>query len=743
MKFIRHFSQRYVDWVIKLGRFKFSLLGFVILGIFALSAQIFFNHLFIGKTYWEDILRSIAFGLISAPFFIYFFNLLVERLELSRQHLFFANQQLNKNIDELNQANTHIEQQANLLTSLLNASPDLIFYHTSKGELLDCNQAYERLTGKTKQDLRKIKISEMFPINIAKEMFEKDQEILTNNKGSSDEYWLEYPNGYSACFEIRKVPYFDHINHRHCLMGFGRDITERKHYQDVIEKTSRDKTTLMTTISHELRTPLNGIIGLSRILLDGTLNQEQRNYLQTIHVSAVSLGQIFNDIIDLEKLDSSRIELTPQPTDFMAWINDINNFALLITNQKKLNFCMQCAKDLPSYLDIDNIRLSQILWNLINNAVKFTPKGKITLKIERVSDKEIRFILTDTGIGIAPEELEKIFTMYYQVNTHNDGRKYLGSGIGLSVAKRIAKLMNGDLTAQSEIGKGATFTLTIQVKEIESIIENPLPKVEIPLNILLVEDIEMNIIVAKSVLEKLGYQVDVAINGQQAIKKFEQQHYDLILLDIQLPDMTGFDIAQSLRQKYQEGIYDYLPPLIALTANVMKNKAEYLAQGMDDVLHKPLSLKELNQCLLTFFAEDALPLSTAQPKAVQSAVENQQLDPALFDLALIDELNAMLGTEFLHNNLSLFQQSMPTYLQELENVYQQYLHNQADKKQVTNTAHKIKGATASIGLKRLQEIAQLAQQDESEQWEHHIQDWIDSLQKHWQRDCEMLHQYFD
>lgn len=563
MKNLKYFAQKYVDWVIRLGRIRFSLLGVCILAVVALLTQIVVSLIFIGTIYWQDVARSIIFGLFSAPFVLYFFTLLVEKLEKSRLDL------------------------AKLVDNLRN---------------------------------------------------EVSERILAERKLSV------------ALSEI--------------------------------EKTSQDKTALMTTISHELRTPLNGIIGLSQILLDDKLTEQQRNYLKTINVSAISLTHIFSDIIDLEKIDANRIELHYQPTNLCSFLNDITNFATLMAAQRKLKFELACDKDLPDWLMLDSARLSQILWNLINNAVKFTPAGKIKLKVSRLTDDTFSFALSDTGVGIAKGELDKIFTMYYQVQETD--HKPIGSGIGLAVSKAIAGLMGGDLTVESQLHQGATFTLTLQAKAVEKPAESE-SNVPNTLTILLVEDIEVNIIVAKSVLEKLGYCVDVAMTGKEAIQKFEQNYYDLVLLDIQLPDMSGFTIAQYLREKYEQGVYDFLPPLIALTANIMQSKTEYQKQGMDDVLRKPLSLEALVNCLSDYFGDE---LNTKIIKK-SSFVEFSALSDVL-NMELLVELNDILGKEFIGKNLLLFKQTMPSYVNELLDSYEQYKQDSAVKKDLLSNVHKIK-----------------------------------------------------
>lgn len=201
----------------------------------------------------------------------------------------------------------------------------------------------------------------------------------------------------------------------------------------------------------------------------------------------------------------------------------------------------------------------------------------------------LHFEVEDSGIGIPQDELDKIFAMYYQVKDSHGGKPATGTGIGLAVSRRLAKNMGGDITVTSEQGKGSTFTLTIHAPSVAEEVDDAFDEDDMPLpalNVLLVEDIELNVIVARSVLEKLGNSVDVAMTGKAALEMFKPGEYDLVLLDIQLPDMTGLDISRELTKRYPR---EDLPPLVALTANVLKDKQEYLNAGMDDVLSKPLS----------------------------------------------------------------------------------------------------------------------------------------------------------
>ncbi|MGX3066255.1 ATP-binding protein [Ursidibacter arcticus] len=730
MKNLKQYGQNYVNWVLRLGKGWAALLGLVVLAVFAIVVQMLLSLIFTGDIQANDIFRSIAFGLISAPFVLYFYNLIVEKLERSRMRLEQSLEDLSLLREQDARLNVELEQKAEFLRSFFDASPDLVFYRDEQGHFLGSNKAMELLTGKTEKELINLMPADVYSDETAKLIMSTDKETLDTNMGVTYEQWIRYPNNKLACFEIRKVPYYDRVQDRHCIMGFGRDITERKRYQEVIEKNSRDKTTLMATISHELRTPLNGIIGLSRILLEGELSEQQREYLKTINVSAVSLGHIFSDIIDLEKIDSRRIELFRSEIEFSQLISNISHFANLMAEQKKIKFHIEYDHDLPPFIYVDNARLSQILWNLVSNAVKFTPAGgDIYLKVVRYDQDHFGFILRDTGIGIKKSDQRKIFAMFYQVESE-DGKKAIGSGIGLAISKRIAKLMGGDLTVESKPNEGATFTLTIQANEVSAKQEMSINKHA--LQVLLVEDIEVNIVVAKAMLNKFGCDVDVAMTGAEAFELFDKNSYDLLLLDIQLPDMTGFEIAQKLRERYENGDVDYLPLLVALTANIMQTKTEYQQQGMDDILRKPLSLEALADCLNRHFDEGFLENSSENRPLVAS----QRADNQAFDCRILGELVEVMGKKAVLANFELFAKLMPDYLNYLNQYLQQWqqTNDEQQRKATADEAHKIKGALASVGLIKLQKVAQLAQTDNGEEWQQHITEWVAQLQQNWQAD---------
>lgn len=768
MKQLRLLAQYYVDLMMKLGLVRFSMLLALALVVLAIVVQMAVTMVLHGQVESIDVIRSIFFGLLITPWAVYFLSVVVEQLEESRQRLsrlvqkleemrerdLSLNVQLKDNIAQLNQeiavrekaeaelqetfgqlkieikereeTQIQLEQQSSFLRSFLDASPDLVFYRNEDKEFSGCNRAMELLTGKSEKQLVHLKPADVYSPEAAAKVIETDEKVFRHNVSLTYEQWLDYPDGRKACFEIRKVPYYDRVGKRHGLMGFGRDITERKRYQDALERASRDKTTFISTISHELRTPLNGIVGLSRILLDTELTAEQEKYLKTIHVSAVTLGNIFNDIIDMDKMERRKVQLDNQPVDFTSFLADLENLSALQAQQKGLRFNLEPTLPLPHQVITDGTRLRQILWNLISNAVKFTQQGQVTVRVRYDEGDMLHFEVEDSGIGIPQDELDKIFAMYYQVKDSHGGKPATGTGIGLAVSRRLAKNMGGDITVTSEQGKGSTFTLTIHAPSVAEEVDDAFDEDDMPLpalNVLLVEDIELNVIVARSVLEKLGNSVDVAMTGKAALEMFKPGEYDLVLLDIQLPDMTGLDISRELTKRYPR---EDLPPLVALTANVLKDKQEYLNAGMDDVLSKPLSVPALTAMIKKFW-------DTQDDEESTVTTEENSKSEALLDIPMLEQYLELVGPKLITDGLAVFERMMPGYVSVLEsNLTAQ------DKKGIVEEGHKIKGAAGSVGLRHLQQLGQQIQSPDLPAWEDNVGEWIEEMKEEWRHDVEVL-----
>lgn len=718
----------YVALLKRLGVFRFSLILAVAIIIADSALQILIAIYLNEPLSMADASRSILIGLLITPWAVYFLTVVVGDLEEARVHLDNTvaslkemrqkdrtkTQELEKEIIERKASQQKLVEAAILLKSFLNTSPDLVFHRDLKSRFVSCNKAMETLTGKTEKELIGLTPFDLFPEDYAHQAVARDQNVKKQKKEQIHEYWLHFPNGKKAYFELRTLPLFNSESVCIGIIGFGRDITERKKHQESIDKNIRDKTDFISSISHELRTPLNGIVGLSRMLLDEQLTSEQMKYLKTIHISAISLGNIFSDIINLDKLDRNRLKLATNKINMLDFISDLKSLAFIQTEQKGLTLKFEQQGHFPDYIETDDTRLRQVLWNLISNAVKFTQIGRITIRCGchplNQNQVELYFEVEDTGIGIPKDQLDKIFAMYYQV----EGNTFAtGTGIGLAVSSKIAQAMGGVISVKSKLGEGSNFKLTLTVNypakehQEQQILDN-LPK----LSILLVEDIELNILVTKSLLEKLGHKVDSAVNGAQALDKVAHNKYQLILMDIQLPDMDGYQITQKLREIYAHK----LPPIVALTANVFADSKDFLDRGMDDALGKPLSVKVFNAMMQKLFVPSDKHQKTDSVLKIQQVVQQTN---SLFDQEMLLELMAFLPTSVILENVALFEKLLPEYLEILDsNMIAK------DQKGIVNEAHKIKGAAGSVGLKRIQGLAQQIQSPDLPAWWDNIDDWV-------------------
>tara|TARA_R110001583_G_scaffold67490_3_gene192867 strand:- start:8947 stop:11253 length:2307 start_codon:yes stop_codon:yes gene_type:complete len=730
----------YVALLRKLGAFRFSiLLAFAII-IADTALQMGLAFYFNDSLDIIDISRSFILSLVITPWAVYFLTVVVGDLEEARQRLgntvsrlqdLLAKDQqktheLELEIIERQKSQKLLEEHTILLHSFLETSPDFFFHRDLKGAFVSCNKAMEQVTGRTEAQLIGLTPFDIFSEEYATEAVNRDKKAQETEQEQIHEHWFHYPNGSKAYFEVRALPLYNLKHECVGIIGFGRDITDRKKHQEYLEKASRDKTTFISTISHELRTPLNGIVGLSRMLLDEQLTAEQRKHLKTIHMSAITLGNIFNDIVDLDKLDRRRLNLVSNKINMIDFISDLESLAFIQADQKGLKLDFEQQGSLPTYIDADDTRLRQVLWNLVTNAVKFTDQGGVTIRCfcEQADSLTTRlcFEVQDSGIGIPHDQLEKIFAMYYQVKGN---RHATGSGIGLAVSKQIIDAMKGKITVSSEMGKGSIFKLCLPIKYPDQSLEKQHISVQLPmLSILLVEDIALNVIVAKALLEKLGHQVDVAETGMQALEKVSMHQYQLILMDIQLPDMDGYQTTAMLRERHQN-----LPPIVALTANLFTDKENFISKGMDDALGKPLKASSFNHVISNLFASNL----QLEEKVIIPAEAPKEQDTPLFDNRMLLELMEFLPTSVMLDNIALFAKMMPDYLQILDS-------NMVAKEQkgIVSEAHKIKGAAGSVGLKRIQELAQKVQSPDLPAWWDNIDDWVELIKSNYESDIVEL-----
>lgn len=417
------------------------------------------------------------------------------------------------------------------------------------------------------------------------------------------------------------------------FIAINYDITEKKQQEENLKEKTRAKNRFFATMSHEIRTPLGTIIGLNEILASTELSDRQRGIVGDIASSSSLLLKIINDILDLAKFESGKIDINTHPAKVEDMTSGVIQTIKEQALEKDLEFNISASSEVPNYILIDLVRIKQVLINLISNAIKFTSKGSVTVSIaakERENGKLIlNFCVADTGIGLTKDQVEHIFDEFAQADSSTT-KKYGGTGLGLAICRRIVEAMQGSIWVESELGRGSRFYLSIPCEEtsedsyrelkkgdVEDLLEEVVEKNP---RILLAEDHDLNRDIFENLMTGIGLKVESVIDGQKAVEKLKQEAFDLIFMDIQMPNMDGVTATKKIREICERDGRDQ-PWIIALTANVFReDREEYFRSGFSDFISKPFNRRTLKQGLTnyllrqtTFIEFDDDPSMTAIP----------------------------------------------------------------------------------------------------------------------------------
>ncbi|NTS78507.1 aerobic respiration two-component sensor histidine kinase ArcB [Catenovulum sp. SM1970] len=759
----RPWPAKFAEMVNHYGTFAVSLVFLSIAIFIAIIETSIVEYLMHGELSLKAFFPSILLTLIIAPAFLFFIFELIARLHTSQDEIQKAVSELEnlraqdlqtatnlrKNIKQLNfeieirkraelqreeaitllqseieerkRTEMSLNAQKVLLRSCFDCSPDIIYYRDDNGRFAGCNKSLEAVTGMTEKEMIGLTPWQVYTHEVAEQVIASDKEVLASNTSISYDIWLPLPDGTRRLYEFKKVPFFNEAGKRIGLLGFGRDVMERKLAQDRLEQMNRDKTAFISTISHELRTPLNGIVGISRILQASLASNEQKKQAKIIHACAITLGNIFNDIVDLDKIERNALKVHLEPIELHELIDELATVTELQSKHKGLGFVFEHNILETLWVKIDPTRLRQVLWNLLSNAMKFTLKGEVKFLVDVAQQGEkvwLDFEVVDSGIGIAENEIDNIFNMYYQVD-REEVSSSSGTGIGLAISKMLVEAMDGQIEVYSEVGQGSNFSVSLPAELVEPP-QTTETKIEIPpLKILLVEDVALNAQVAKATLEEMDHEIIVAKTGNEALDLYKPGKFDLLLLDIHLPDMTGFDVAARVKQ-----IDLNHPPLVALTAHSVSNKDKYREIGIIDVITKPLRVDEISHVFGQLFGREKISDFVELDNTVKTEDECSNSPIPLLDEDFIEQMLSTVGAKIMMDNLALFEELVIDYLDELIQA-----KNQQNYKEVAAIGHKIKGSCASVGLTSMQKVAHAIQEKDKKNWLAQLDDRIAALIK--------------
>jgi PAS domain S-box-containing protein len=524
------------------------------------------------------------------------------------------NSLLKKTTEDLKNAVVALKTRAEELSILLSTIPALVYFKDVNLRYILVNKAFERFVNLPLYGIQDKRIEELISDYKTKDYAEMEREVI--------ELGLPLYNIEEVInFEDREVwlttnlaPYRDNEGEIIGLVGISWDITSRKRHEQELEAAkeqaeegTRAKSEFLANMSHEIRTPMNGIIGMAEILKQASLGDQEKGNLEILISSTRSLLSLVNDILDISKIEAGKVELEMEDFEIRQILKDIENIMFIKAEEKALDYKTFIDPKVPEVLKGDPLRLKQIILNLVNNAVKFTAKGHVHIYVEAIEDNAKQIILrvkvVDSGIGISESGKKNLFQLFSQVDTSTT-KNYGGTGLGLSIAKRLVMLMEGEIGIGRSNGQGATFWFTAPLLKSDSttvisakIIQDK-DYSDIPpkmLNILLAEDNEINQKIIEFSLTNSGYQVDIAQNGQIAIDMYNKNTYDLVLMDVQMPVLDGYEATAHIREMESIALKNTRPtPIIALTANAMKGDREKcLNAGMDEYLSKQFTPNDL------------------------------------------------------------------------------------------------------------------------------------------------------
>ncbi len=652
------------------------------------------------------------------------------------------------------------KQASQYVRSLIEASTDPLITISLGGKITDVNEASVKVTGEKREKLIGTDFADYFtePLK-AREVYKQVFE-----KGVVSDYPLtiRHKNGKLTQVVYNGSVYRDDKGRVLGVFAAARDVTEQKRFEtelieakvfaelattfaeeaktkaelatQIAEEAVKAKQQFLSNMSHEIRTPMNAIIGFTKVVLKTELSPKQKEYLQAIKVSGDALIVLINDILDLAKVDAGKMTFEQTPFKMASSIAAMLHLFELKIQEKNLQLVKHYDANIPSVLVGDSVRLHQIILNLVSNAVKFTNTGKITVSVNLLSQDDeqvvIAFEVADTGIGISESKMEHVFENFQQA-TSGTSRLYGGTGLGLAIVKQLVEPQGGTITVNSTLGEGSVFRVTLPFLKTNTTgeVTTDIIATDVavkPIKILVVEDIALNQLLMKTLLDDFGFGCDIAANGRIAVEKLIVNTYDIILMDLQMPEMNGFEATDHIRTVMKSNI-----PIIALTADVTTvDVAKCKAVGMNDYIAKPVDERLLYTKIINL---------------VKLVDENKEVVTVENEIKKCIDLNYLM--QRTKSNPDLMMQMIALYLEQTPPLLTAMKNSLMDKDWATlkAAAHKIIPSFSIVGIhadfetmaKKIQEYASTQQQTDS------IHDMVMQLDSVCQQACKELTEEFN
>jgi PAS domain S-box-containing protein len=611
------------------------------------------------------------------------------------------------NITERKKIEEQVIRSEKRYRDLFNYSQALICTHQLDGKIISVNPTILHALQYTEAEMVGRSIKEFIPLT-QQPLFEKNYLDVINKNGRSQGVFSIVNKSGKKLYVLYQNYKVEEAGKDPYIIGFSQDITQRilaeqelVHAKKLADESMLAKKNFLANMSHEIRTPMNGILGVSALMAKTKLDNEQQNFLGIIQDAANNLLTVINDILDFEKIDAGKMQLEEIPFNITEKISTVISSFRFKAQEKKLSLHYNDQLNQNLYVKGDPYRLVQVLNNFLSNAIKFTEQGTIHFTTSIKFDKEewtaVEFVVEDTGIGIPDDKLQSIFNPFTQASS-NTTRKYGGTGLGLSICKSLIEMQGGELWVESKLDGGSTFRFILPYKKHETHMQAnvPTPATNYRMlgkkSILVAEDVELNQFLAKHIMQSWGFEVTIAENGRKAVEALQERDFDLVLMDIQMPEMDGIHATQCIRQladRRKAAI-----PIIALTANALKGDSDiYLQAGMNDYLSKPFTEENLFDVIRRNLpGEGAIP-ATAMPAATEPAIANGEA--CLYDLSMVRSVSG--GDEtFIKKMVQLFIDTVPAGLVDLQQALQA-----GEWQKMGKVAHKLKSTIDSIGISSL------------------------------------------